>query len=148
MLRFLEINTIIPAKSRLAVIKILSQIVLADLISPSLSSEIIHIRITAGKVRSVVTLPAFWGSWRKLKAVPRNNEKKEARAVSVGQGGGRKRFFIVDKVALLVCRRLGNPPRVTAGRLSKAGRKAWSKVGSAPSQFSADCLRRLENWSP
>jgi hypothetical protein len=35
-LRFLEINTIIPAKSRLAVIKILSQIVLADLISPSL----------------------------------------------------------------------------------------------------------------
>jgi hypothetical protein len=35
LLRFLEINTIIPAKSRLAVIKILSQIVLADLISPS-----------------------------------------------------------------------------------------------------------------
>jgi hypothetical protein len=44
LLRFFEINTIIPAKSRLAVIKILSQIVLADLISPSLNQRFLKQR--------------------------------------------------------------------------------------------------------
>ena len=37
LLNFLEINTIIPAKPRLVVAKNLSQIALADLISPSLT---------------------------------------------------------------------------------------------------------------
>ena len=31
-----------------------------------------------------------------------------------------------------MCRRLGGPPRLAAGRLSTAGRKAGSNVGSAP----------------
>ncbi len=43
----------------------------------------------------------------------------------------RKRFFIVvDKVACELVGGLGGPPRLAAGRLSAAGSKAGSKVGT------------------
>lgn len=56
--------------------------------------------------------------------------------------------FDVLKVALLWCRGLGGPPRVNAGRFSAAGRKAGSKVGSAPWQFPADRLAKPDSWPP
>lgn len=37
--------------------------------------------------------------------------------------------IFVEKVALLWCRWLGGPPRLGAGRVSDAGRKAGSEVG-------------------
>ena len=52
-------------------------------------------------------------------------------------------YVVVDKVALLWCRRLGGPPRLAAGWLSAAGRKAGLAVGSAPWQFPAV---RLAVW--